>query len=56
MARMQPDRIGRYRLDRLLATQATCETHAGWDEQLDRQVLRYKEKRSTEQRGNGKGL
>ncbi|MGV8040287.1 MAG: tetratricopeptide repeat protein [Thermoanaerobaculaceae bacterium] len=36
---MQPDRIGRYRLDRLLATQATCETHAGWDEQLDRQVL-----------------
>lgn len=36
---MQPDRIGRYRLDRLLAAHATCETHAGWDEQLDRQVL-----------------
>jgi putative sigma-54 modulation protein len=25
-------------------------------DKLDRQVLRYKEKRSTEQRGNGKGL
>ncbi|HPC83295.1 MAG TPA: tetratricopeptide repeat protein [Thermoanaerobaculaceae bacterium] len=36
---MQPDRIGRYRLDRLLAEHATWESYSGWDEQLDRPVL-----------------
>lgn len=39
MPPMQPDRIGRYRLDRLLAAHAAWETFAGWDEQLDRPVL-----------------
>jgi len=36
---MQSERIGRYRLERLLTAHAPCETFAGWDEQLDRQVL-----------------